>query len=381
MDQSSGEGTITTSPITVDVASVDGELANIWLKATEGTLQGVSAPVSRVLLSNLLVYATTDAKAAEARSVVKEIAADHPARVVIADAQTAETSGELKAEVSMICNITERGRRLCGEEITLHPHNVASAALGSILPVLAPDLPIYLWTPGALLPDDQLLVELTHIADHWIVDSRRFTNWPEDIGRVLELGPHHEPPITLHDLSWTSLGQWRELVAQFFDSQSTRVYLRGVTRVIIEHKPSAGSVPPVESVFMAAWLIAQLNWRDPKVSSKSGGWRITASDDNDVSIDLVPNPNAYQSIHSIEIESTVDGQNGVFKAQPADSSPNEIYLESNTADIPSIGRTVTMDPNTTATALLEALNTSGIDTLYYRALPIIETLMREIIGR
>lgn len=377
MAESRGKDVTVTEPISVEVASVEGELANIWLKATEGGIPGITAPMTRVLLSNLLVYAATDADANKAKAVVSEIAANHPARVVIADAQQGEQGKELKADVSMICNITDRGKTLCGEEIRIHPHGLAQSALGTILPILAPDLPIYLWAPGELIPNDEVLPELAHIADHWVVDSREFYDWPASLGQVISVGLHREPPVILHDLCWGALSQGREIVAQFFDPLPAREYLRGISEVEIRHKPSVSGIPPAEPVFMVAWMITQLKWQTQQVLKEGDAWIIKAQSQKPVTVRIQPISQSARPIESITINSEVDGKQGRFSISPTDST-NEFSVESKITEMPEIGRTVKINEISVSSLLLQALDTLGKDVLYYKTLPAIEDLMKRI---
>jgi glucose-6-phosphate dehydrogenase assembly protein OpcA len=241
-------GAISTEPVRVDVKSVDRELSNLWRKAAEGDMPGVSAPLTRTLLSNLVVYAANEADAEAAAQVVVELAADHPSRAVVVDAQPDGAERKLEADVSMFCSIGERGRRLCGELVRLHAHGLGAEALGTIMPMLAPDLPVYLWTPGTLHGDTQVYHDLAQIADHWIIDSRAFAD-DQAFDVVEQACRRNNPPVIIHDLAWISASRWRELVARLFDPRSAREYLTGVTQVDIIHK-----LGDVEAIIMAAWL-------------------------------------------------------------------------------------------------------------------------------
>ena len=192
--------TVSPQPVIVDVGSVDKELASLWTKTVQGAAcPGASAPVSRVLLSNLLVYALTDSDSDEAENTISEIAADHPTRAVIVDAHPSDRSHALQAELSVFCNISDRGLRLCGEQIRLRVHDSSPAAIGTIIPLLAPDLPIYLWTPANISTDDETLERLTHITDHWIIDSRKFDGCADRLQCAISSSIRDEPSVPLHD--------------------------------------------------------------------------------------------------------------------------------------------------------------------------------------
>lgn len=374
-------GTIVTESIKVNADAVDRELANLWKMAIDGRIPGAAAPVTRAILSNLVVYATSEEEANEAGQAVVELIADHPLRVIITDAGAGKPETKLEADVSMLCNVTDQGRRLCGEEIRFHTHGVASAALGTILPVLVPDLPIYLWTPGDLVWEEQFLSNLMHITDHWIIDSRRFTNLPERFQLAESLAPEHVPPISLHDLAWTSLSQWRGLVAQHFDPPIAREYLNGVNAVTIACGVGQDERPNIESILMAAWLMSRLNWTEPRISRETDGiWAILANaDGRDVLIRLRPTADAKLPIEEIVIESEFNGKCGVFSSARADRL-DEVSIEVNAMGIPSIRRTIRLDPESLSREVCRVLDSTSRDTLYEQALPIVRELVGQIEG-
>ena len=94
-----------------------------------------------------------------------------------------------------------------------------------------PDRPIYLWTPGDLRSDDEILRQRVHVADRWVIDTRRLTSWTDGFRFAVSLGTRHsdQPPAMLHDLAWAAISDWREFVAEQFDALLAREYLRGIS--------------------------------------------------------------------------------------------------------------------------------------------------------
>jgi glucose-6-phosphate dehydrogenase assembly protein OpcA len=374
--------TVVTKPVRVNLRSVDKELAGLWRMAAEGGVPGVSAPISRVLVANLLVYASSDEDAGKAAAAIEELAASHPTRAVVVDAQPGEAGRELDADVSVMCSIGERGRRLCGEEVRLHAHGLTAEALGTIMPVLEPDLPVYLWTPGDLTPDHEVFANLAQVVDHWIIDSRRFTHWTDSLDLVTSLALGREPPVILHDLSWIAISQLREMVAQLFDPQLARDYLRGVTKIEIVFKPSDARKPAVEAVMLAAWLISRLGWqRNGSLGELSGTWTIPVVDDGrQISILLQPRPDARLPLEETLIESELDGRTVSFRCAVSDRT-DEVALETVAPDLPGGRRTLTLDAPSLASEVGQALDAPGSDRIYHSVYPIMHDLMRQIEAR
>lgn len=365
-----------TEPVTVDVRSVDSALSQMWRKAAEGVTPGISAPLSRVLLLNIIVYAATDTEADIARDVITEIAGNFPARAVIADTEQVDSLRPLDANVSMLCSIGEHGRRLCGEEIRLHAHGAENAVIGSILPILAPDLPNYLWTPGNFT-SGSILASLVDISDNWILDTRATSNWTDTLSAAISYGATREDGVKLHDLAWAAVAHWREIIAEQFDPPSTRSYLTGITKIGVEYGAKEANKPSAEAIMLAAWLIRRLGWQVHQVvEEKTGSWKIhTGSDNYRVVVEM--RPIAGTPISQVTIESQIDDKQAVFASKRIDGS-DEIAIEVSGTDIPKISRTVQSPLPTLAATLCRVLDVPGRDSLYYDTFATITKLMQQI---
>lgn len=371
-------GATITPPAEVDIGSVEKELSNLWKKAAEGGIPGVTAPIARTLLSNVVVYASSDEEADAAMAVITEMAADHPSRAVIADVQPGVPEEQVRAEVSMLCSISERGRRLCGEEIRLHAHGAAVAALGSIMPFLVPDLPVYLWTPGDIPAVNDVLKQLVHTADHWIIDSRKYSSRVSAFDTAKSLAYAYQPPVLLHDLAWVPVSQRCAAIAMHFDPHSAREHLRGIHNVEINYRQIGEIKPGMEPVLVAAWLIHQLKWRLQDVKAGADdSWSIAAiSDAGDVSIILKPAAESASVIGEVVIESAYNGKNGVFRTTQSPQE-DEIILEGEASDINSYRRSVRLTPGSACNEIRQVLDYPDRDMLYKRILPAIMDLLQK----
>jgi glucose-6-phosphate dehydrogenase assembly protein OpcA len=364
----------------VDIRSVDKELTRLWRETAEGGLSGVSAPVTRVLLANLLVYALTDDEADEAQAVIADMAAEYPTRTVITDAQPDAAKEKLDAGISVLCDINERGARLCGESIRLHVHDIDESSLGTIIPLLVPDLPIYLWTPGDIATDQEALRRLARFSDHWIIDSRVFSHWPSKLGFANSLTSEAGVCPHLHDLAWGSLYQWREAIAQAYDSPSARAYLAGVKSVAIEYSLQTGDGPAVEAVMLAGWMMRQLGWTLSSFKKKSKSWIIEVnSTDAPLTITLHPTRNGSRPlpITQVTIQSEVDGRNAEIRSAAVPES-EELTTQVDAPDLPGIRRTLRLASPSRCRAVCQALDAPGSDRLYQQVLPTILALAKAI---
>ena len=270
--ESSPVTTVTSAEVVTDLPNVDSALSNLYQTAA-GTAEG-PAPVIRALLANVVVYACTDEEADEAADAISEASGTHPCRAVIL--QTGDSAG---ASVSAVCGITERGdRRLCGEIIRLRAP-AGSDATGLVLPLLAPDVPVHLWTPcrSSHLDGPERFKELTGIADQVIVDSRRFRDLRAGLGAVTGICRERGQSCVAHDLAWISLLAWRELTAQHFDPPVFRDQLDQIRQITVQFRRENVRMPSQRAAsagFLAdrANRASSRNRPQPR-AGRDGRWR------------------------------------------------------------------------------------------------------------
>jgi glucose-6-phosphate dehydrogenase assembly protein OpcA len=106
-------------------------------------------------------------------------------------------------------------------------------AAGAIVPLLVPDLPVFVWRPGALAWDDELLGRLLDVADRFIIDSASCT----DATAVLSdlAGRKRDDRWSPGDFAWSRLAPWREAVAALFDAPDTAHLPARLERVVVRY--------------------------------------------------------------------------------------------------------------------------------------------------
>ena len=132
----------------VPLAKIDAEL-NRRLKAAQGD---ADAPVQRVRMSNLIIYCDDAEKMCSAESLVPEIVANHPARVLLLLADPAGSNGgDVKA--SVLVRQVDDDPRLVSEQVTLRAVGGAIDKLPFVVrSLLIGDLPTNLWWASSTPP-------------------------------------------------------------------------------------------------------------------------------------------------------------------------------------------------------------------------------------
>ncbi len=220
------------TPPTINPDHVLRELSDLWvsLGAHDGD---ESTGVLRACAMTLVVLA----EASEDENAISETLAalmrEHPSRaIVIRITDSAEPSLEAKVLAQCWMPFGQR-RQICCEQIEITASNASLADLPTVvLPLVAADLPMILWSRPPRLLSSPALRDLERIASKTIIDGAVFPDPRQAPERLLQAAADG---LRLGDLAWTRLTRWRELIAQIFENPIYFSQLPSVSRVVIHH--------------------------------------------------------------------------------------------------------------------------------------------------
>ncbi len=355
----------------VDVIAIESELTQLWKAAAEDTLEG--QPVVRACVVNLVVYAPSDEAAEHINETISHVSARHPNRsiVIVADADAKPI--RLSASISAHCQIPPAGsKQVCSEQITLRASGAAVDEVhGTVLPLLIPDLPVFLWWHDEPPLEDHLFWELLGSSEYLVVDSADLP--PERAGDALERLQKlvQEGDVVLSDLNWSRLAHWRELVAQFFDAPPARGYLERLDRVSVEIASNRGGVPDfTEGLLLVGWLASRLGWTWKDGADQPGEGVVAfdlMSGTGKVSVEVKEAPAGIsEGLQSLKLAAGGDATCSV--SREADEEGCVVVA----GDLPEGGgghpRVVRMDTLSEAALLGDELDTLGRDAAFEEAL-------------
>jgi glucose-6-phosphate dehydrogenase assembly protein OpcA len=261
----------------VDVAEIERQLRELWQLAAESEKDPSQRQITRACLFNFVVLCETEAEASHATDVVSTLTSHHPCRAIVLSAAPDAAQSELSASISAHCHLAGTGQKqVCCEQIAIHATGQSVAHLGSaVLPLLESDLPTVVWWPGDFLNRLDLFRRLVAVADRVIYDT---SAWPDPQPQLAHLARviTEYPRCSFTDLSWTRLGLWRKLAAEFFDEPHCRAELTRIRAVDVVNGrgPGAG----VRALLYGAWVAAQLRW---PVADARAKIHLSARDDRD----------------------------------------------------------------------------------------------------
>ena len=179
----------------------------------------------------------------------------HMPRRLITLAPTLDGGQPLETLVAAYCPLPEEGAggSACGDVVVLRGGTGALRQnLDLVQPLIAPDLPCWVWWNSSLDEAPEVMAALATGARRLVVDSSL-----GDPRRCLDLLVDR---ITagqpINDLNWLRLRSWRESLAMVFDPPSRRDALNHVVQLDLDVEGSN----PVKGLLLAAWLADRLGW-------------------------------------------------------------------------------------------------------------------------
>lgn len=257
------------------VSALERELARLRRSmGARAKEQGVA--VARASVLNLVVFATREIHARRAAATIDRLATRHPSRAIVVVTDRAREGRT--AELEMHCQLPAPSddQHVSYEQILIRARGDADRQLASaVIPLLLPDLPVFLWWTETPPLDAPYFDELLSLADRLIVDSADFARPDHTLSRLHAVARAGHGRYGLTDFNWTRITPWRELTSQFFDVPAWRPFLDGITgiRVGFAVEADGREIHPSQALLFIGWLASRLGWlaRESLAPSEAGG--------------------------------------------------------------------------------------------------------------
>lgn len=256
----------TGAPVPVNVDRVDALLNQLWRNVAEAAqTKGGLPSVTMAQVLNLIVRAESYGTANDYTMEMDRVTGSHPARVIMMITDPTEQEMPVQAWVAIHCQAPPAGgRQVCAEQISVAAGGQSVRQVpAAVIPLLLPELPVFLWWPKGSPFDDYLFRQLVDSLDRIIVDSATFENPEGTLAKMAQRLKSDWPKVACTDMNWERVTRWRELVAQFFDGAALRPYLDRVGHITIEFALSSqgGPVNRSQALLAAGWLASRLGWK------------------------------------------------------------------------------------------------------------------------
>jgi glucose-6-phosphate dehydrogenase assembly protein OpcA len=378
-----------TSPLIIDaetwgqptpsVVALERELARVRRERAAHAREQV-ATVARAAVLNIVVVARREVHALRAARTIATLAMRHPSRaiVVLGDAREEGPPGiSLHAQLPSL----DRAGLVYNERILVRARGPVEDRLTSIVvPLLVPDLPIFLWWTETPAEGGSHFLELLSLASRLIVDSADFAR-PERTVTSLATTCVVERRCALTDLNWARLTPWRELLTQFFDVPAWRALLRDIEGVRISFAVDADGreIHPSQALLLVGWLASRLGWHvsDRIAPSEAGGYLFALERGGErVNIRLRPRFErdlAEGDVSGIRIDARQGGRHTQFRIHRDRERP---YASATvTVDGALVSERIVPLPSADVVELLgEELTIMASDSVFEEALALLVTL-------
>lgn len=187
-----------------------------------------------------------------ARETLAGLAERHPSRTLLLFPQE-DGRDELEADVSLEhYEHPELERGVCTEVIEVRLHgDRANAPASVVLPLVLPDLPVFLRWRGRPPFGEEAFEQLVDVVDRLVVDSREWSDAP---GSYAELVRYFDR-VAVSDIVWTRTQRWRRAIAARWPFEPRELHVVG---------------PRQETALIAGWLRSRLD-RDVGVRLEEAG--------------------------------------------------------------------------------------------------------------
>jgi glucose-6-phosphate dehydrogenase assembly protein OpcA len=177
-----------------------------------------------------------------ARETLAGLAELHPSRTILLFPQEGGRDA-LDADVSLECySLADLERNVCSEVIELRLHgSLANAPASVVLPLVLPDLPVFLRWRGRPAFGRPAFEQLVDVVDRLVVDSRE---WDDVAECYPELVPYFER-VAISDIVWGRTLRWRRAIAGLWPGvrSAAELHVRG---------------PVPETMLLRGWLASRL---------------------------------------------------------------------------------------------------------------------------
>ncbi len=258
------------------VAALERELTRLR-RAQSAHARELGRPIARASVLNLIVYADREEHARRAARSIADLALRHPSRAIVVLVDRGAREG-VEERIEMHCRlpIADGARLVCYEQILVRAHGDVEDRLASaVIPLLVPDLPVFLWWTGTPPLGSRSFGDLLRLTDRLVVDSADFARPELTLPIIARISEAARGRFGLTDLNWTRLTPWREIATAFFDVPSWRLFLDGITglRVGFAVDMDGRDIHPSQALLFVGWLASRLGWRplETLAPSEAGG--------------------------------------------------------------------------------------------------------------
>lgn len=270
----------------LEISQIEHELQRLWKDAGESSTKTGGGPVVRACSMSLIAACSNDVQFDHVAQTVEQAAMRQPCRAILVKVDLDQRERQLDANVSTVCSLGgPQQKRVCHEQIQLLSSAGAMDSVSStVLALLVPDVPAYLWAPCERLISSQMVEELAGHADALLLDSHRFSEPFRALERASVIARNHRANRAIEsagesldaghgfgvlDLEWVRLQSWFSATAAAFENSEVQKIIKDIYSLRVEYTSrnmqESSPRPPahrelITPALYAGWFATRLGW-------------------------------------------------------------------------------------------------------------------------
>lgn len=350
-------------------SDIESELKRIW-DSLEGTNK------FRASLFNLIFYTKKTKRFDYISDIAHKVIQKFPSRIIFI-VSSEDAAEEIKVDVSVISPDKGSSEVAC-DFIQIEVNSKQEEKIPFVvLPHILPDLPIYLiWAENPCI-ENSLSLALEKIADRIIFDSES----TEDLAAFSKSLLQHRKATNcdIADLNWARMESWRELLSNtFYPPDRLKDLLETKTIAISYNSIESASYchTRIQSVYLQAWLAAQLQWKFKEIQGKDSSLRFIYQKKNGNEVDVLLHPVSYQQMSSGTIASIdlLTEQNSTYAFYRDTQFPHQIILHFCTTEQCEIPLRYMFAKGELGQSLVKEICHKGTSSHYLKVLELLQSI-------
>lgn len=280
-------------------------------------------PHPRLCVLNLVAVIPETESFRRVEAVAEQLARNHPLRLLALRLHPGPGRDLVAARVSSHFHMAGPGIAVQHDQVELEITGGVSRALREVVePLLVPDVMTVLWWDRTPPLESRSFLEMADMGGMLVVDSARFDEPAETLGRLAALTRRGR--LGIADLDWGRNRGWREALSQVFAPRGRRAFLERVDRLEVDYAGGAGA-SRIPAALLAGWIRSQVGpGRSRPQLRPTGGrrlrpgeireLRISARDDQRLLELAVARDGGY-----LHVALAIDGADPVRQVLPVDA--------------------------------------------------------------
>jgi glucose-6-phosphate dehydrogenase assembly protein OpcA len=349
-------------------------------------------PVQRARMANLVIYCTSQERAAQLNREIPDVIAAHPARVLLLIADDESSNADLKTTVLVRPLRTGSQGFNFSEQVTLEVGRGAVHHLPfAVRALLIGDLPTNVWwaTPTAPPFAGPILHELAEHSQQIVYDSMGWTDparavaatagWLEQMERspsLLSLQGEEgrgKRWRVASDINWRRLKYWRRMLTQSLEGAEDRGLSGSANEILVEHGPHA----VVQAWMLMSWLTGQLGWNVRTGKVESGVemvWHFSGPTGEPL-VRIRRRDDGPHEIQRIRIGCRLDGRDSALDLFVQDGKRLAVSVEG----VGEMPRTMTIPPHSPAELVGRQLSDRERDPVFRASMSVAQVMARSLL--